>query len=176
MKKKVISTLLSLSTFCAVLFLSFGAQAQGAKPVASPKDSVSAKVGKAAIEIKYSSPSVKGRKIWGELVPYNAVWRAGANGATTFSTDKDILVEGKSLAAGTYSFFLIPAETGAWTAIFNKEAKQWGAYKYKESEDALRVSVKPAKASKLAERLNYKISSKGFTLNWENLVVPVSIK
>ncbi|WP_069660171.1 DUF2911 domain-containing protein [Arcticibacter eurypsychrophilus] len=159
---------------CALLFSSTLIQAQE-KPVASPADSVSGKVGNAMIEIKYGSPSVKGRKIWGGLEAYGKVWRAGANKATTFSTDKDIKVEGKSLPAGRYSFFAIPTE-GNWTIIFNKTADQWGAYKYEESQDALRVTVSPKKASALKERLTYVINKKGVVLQWENIEVPISIK
>ena len=141
----------------------------------SPRDSVSGKVGNAMITINYGSPSVKARKIWGDLVPYGKVWRTGANEATTFTTDKAIEVEGKSLPAGKYSFFAIPNEK-EWTIIFNKTAKQWGAYDYKDKEDALRVNVKPKKASIMSERLNYTVNSTGISLIWENLEVPVSIK
>ncbi|MBL4676171.1 MAG: DUF2911 domain-containing protein [Mucilaginibacter sp.] len=157
---------------CAMLFatLSFAQN----KPVESPRDSVSAKVGSATITINYGSPSVKGRKIWGELVPFDKVWRAGANEATTFTTDKDIMVEGKKLAAGTYGFFTVPTAT-TWIIVFNKVAKQWGAYKYDESQDALRVTIKPT-SSAMNERLVYKINSQGFTLSWGKVTVPVKVK
>lgn len=144
------------------------------KTVPSPRDSVSAKVAGATISINYGSPSVRGRKVFGELEPFGKVWRAGANEATVFTTSKDIMVEGKTLPAGTYGFFAIPTET-TWTIIFNKVAKQWGAYKYDESQDALRVTVKPV-ASRMKERLVYKINGKGFSLNWDKLSVPVSVK
>jgi hypothetical protein len=144
------------------------------KPIPSPRDSVSAKVGAATISINYGSPSVKGRKVFGELEPFGKVWRAGANDATVFTTSKDIWVEGKKLPAGTYGFFAIPTET-TWTIIFNKVAKQWGAYKYDQSQDVLRVTVKPV-ASALSERLVYKINKKGFSLNWDKLSVPVAVK
>ena len=144
------------------------------KVIESPRDSVSATIKGAKISINYGSPSVKGRKVFGELEKYGKVWRAGANDATVFTTSKDIKVEGKALPAGTYGLFAIPTE-GAWTIIFNKVAKQWGAYKYDESKDALRVTVKPV-ASKMSERLVYKLNAKGFTLNWDKLSVPVSIK
>lgn len=159
---------------CALLFSVKGVNGQ-AKPVASPADSVSAKVGKATIEIKYSSPSVKGRKIWGELVPFEKVWRAGANKATIFTTSEDIRVEGKPLAAGSYALFMIPTALN-WTVIFNKTSDQWGAYKYEEGQDALRVSVKPKKVSASKEQLTYAINKNGFVLQWENIEVPVAIK
>ncbi len=151
------------------------ATAQAQKPVASPRDSVSGKVAGANISINYGSPAVKGRKIWGDLVPYGKVWRAGANEATVFTTDKAITVEGKQLPAGTYSFFAIPGDK-EWTIIFNKTAKQWGAYDYKESDDALRVTVKPHAVAPSAERLKYSLGNNSFSLIWEKIEVPVSVK
>jgi hypothetical protein len=118
---------------------------------------------------------LKAVKFGGGLEQYGKVWRAGANEATTFTTDKAIKVEGKALAAGTYSFFVIPAESGEWTIIFNKVAKQWGAYKYDDKEDALRATVKVAAAPK-QERLVYTINPKGFALTWDEVSVPVSVK
>lgn len=167
-----------LSTFtfvvCALLFSVNGANGQ-AKPAASPADSVSGKIGKSVVEIKYSSPSVKGRKIWGELVPFDKVWRAGANKATIFTTSENIQVEGKPLAAGSYALFMIPTALN-WTVIFNKTSDQWGAYKYEEAQDALRVTVKPRRVSASKERLTYTINKGGFALQWENVEVPVSVK
>lgn len=148
--------------------------AQEQKIIASPRDSVSGKAGGATITINYGSPSVKGRKIWGGLVPYNQVWRTGANEATTFTTTKDIMVEGKKLPAGEYGFFAIPTAT-TWTLIFNSVPKQWGAFKYDASKDVLRVVVK-AKPSTMHERLVYSIDSKSFTLAWEDLKVSASVK
>jgi hypothetical protein len=145
------------------------------KQMASPRDSASGKIGKANVVINYGSPSVKGRTIWGDLVPFGKVWRTGANEATTFTTDQPLEVEGKTLPAGKYAFFAIPNEN-EWVIIFNKEAKQWGAFKYKEKDDALRVNVKPKKSSGMNERLVYKINPNGISLLWENLEVPVSMK
>ncbi|KAA8478518.1 DUF2911 family protein [Arcticibacter tournemirensis] len=176
MKKLFLLRTGALTLFVFAFLFSGSLVAQDAKPVASPRDSVSGKIGKANVEINYGSPAVKGRKIWGELEKYGKVWRAGANGATTFKTDKDVTVEGKTLPAGTYAFFVIPAESGPWTVIFSKNAKQWGAYKYNESEDALRVSVSPRKVSDLQERLQYAITKKGFELRWEYIQLPVSVK
>ncbi|MBK9731276.1 MAG: DUF2911 domain-containing protein [Chitinophagaceae bacterium] len=141
----------------------------------SPPATATGKVGVATITINYGSPSVKERKIWGELVPYGKVWRSGANEATTFETDKDIKVEGKVLPAGKYGFFTIPGEK-EWVVIFNKVPDQWGAFKYDESQDALRVTVKPRKSEKSNERLLYTVNDKGIALFWENLEVPVAIQ
>lgn len=159
--------------FAIVAFLSTTALAQ--KKMASPRDSVKGKIGAATININYGSPSVKGRVIWGDLVPYGKVWRAGANEATTFSCDKSVSIDGEVLPAGTYGFFAIPGEK-TWTIIFNKTAKQWGAYEYKEKDDVIRITVTPKKSAAMNERLMYKINATGISLLWENLEVPVSIK
>src|SRR5258707_15840760 len=94
----------------------------------SPPAKAEGKVGGASITIAYSSPSVKGRKIWGDLVPYGKAWRAGANEATIFQTDKDIKVDGKELKAGKYSLFIVPGEK-EWEFILNSETGQWGIKK-----------------------------------------------
>ncbi|MBB6131190.1 DUF2911 domain-containing protein [Mucilaginibacter lappiensis] len=159
----------------AFMLLTSVAFAQDKKPMASPRDSVSGKVAGSTLTINYGSPSVKGRKIWGGLEPWGKVWRAGANEATTFTTTKAIKVEGKELAAGTYGFFLLPNENDTWAVIFNKVAKQWGAFKYDEKQDALRVNVKIKKTA-AHERLVYTISAKGFSLLWDTTEVPVSVK
>ncbi|CAM4086276.1 DUF2911 domain-containing protein [Flavobacterium weaverense] len=145
-----------------------------AKP-ASSKEVATGKIKGADITINYSSPSVKAREIWGGLVPFNEVWRAGANEATTFETTKDIMVEGSKLPAGKYSFFVIPSAKEC-IIIFNKEAKQWGSGKYNEKEDQLRVKVKPQVAKSSAEKLVYTIAKNKMTLSWEKWNIPVMIK
>jgi len=151
-----------------------------AKPKASPAATATGNVGDANITIAYSSPAVKGRKVWGELVPYGKAWRAGANKATTFTTDKAIKVEGKTLKAGTYSVFMVPGET-EWQIIFNSETgqggiKQGGVANFDSANNVLTVNVKPTKAAQMQERLVYDITNNGFSLKWENLEVPVVIK
>src|SRR3954463_14450219 len=91
----------------------------------SPKATATGKIGAANVTITYSSPSVKGRQIWGGLVPYDKVWRAGANEATLLETDKDLTVEGKKLPAGKYSLYAIPGEK-QWQFIINSQTGQWG--------------------------------------------------
>ena len=167
-------TIKSIALLFTAITISVSALAQEPKP--SPAATATGKVKGATITIVYSSPAVKGRKIWGGLEAYDKVWRAGANEATTFETDKDIMVEGKALPAGKYSFFLIPKESGTWTAIFNKEPKQWGAYKYEEAKDQLRVEVKTKALKATQERLVYNITKTGFTLDWDKISVPVTIK
>jgi len=146
----------------------------------SPPAIATGTVNGATVTINYSSPSVKGRKIWGDLVPYDKVWRAGANEATIFETSKDIQVEGKTLAKGKYSLYAIPGEKG-WTIIFNSATGQWGINRdgtttEDPAKDVLRVKVKSKKSANLNERLIYTIDDKGFALQWDNLEVPVSIK
>jgi hypothetical protein len=171
---RVILNVASVLLF-AFLF-SFTARAQEDKTKRpSPPDSAMGTVAGAHITIKYSSPAVKGRKIWGGLVPYDSVWRAGANEATTFETDRNIKVQGQDLPAGKYGLFAIPGES-SWTIVFNKVPNQWGAFKYDMSKDQLRVTTTPKKSATMNERLKYRINSNGFSLLWENLEVPVMIQ
>ncbi len=148
----------------------------------SPPATASAKIAGATISIDYSSPSVKGRQIWGALVPYGKAWRAGANEATIFKTDQAIRVEGKSLPAGEYSLFAIPGEK-EWSFIFNSETGQWGIKRGGEAnrdpaKDILTVVVKPVKSAVMNEKLIYDMmgTSPGFVLRWENLEVPVALQ
>lgn len=150
-----------------------------AQAPASPAKTATGKIGNATVTIQYSSPSVKGRAIWGELVPYGKIWRAGANAATTFETDKDLKVEGKTLPAGKYSLFILP-EKSSWTIIFNAEVGQWGIKKggvanLDRAKDVLTVNVKP-KNHAATEGLTYEVNNKGIALLWEKLIVPVKIK
>jgi hypothetical protein len=141
----------------------------------SPPETATGKINGATIQINYGSPSVRGRKIWGDLVPFDQVWRAGANEATTFETDKDLTIEGSKLPAGKYSFFIIPNQEKS-IIIFNKEAKQWGAYKYNEKEDKLRVTVKQKVAESSTEKLVYKINANDVVLSWDNWNISFKVK
>ncbi len=147
---------------------------------ASPPETATGSVSGSTITINYSSPAVKGRKIWGGLVPYDKVWRLGANEATIFETSKDIVVEGKKLPAGKYSLYAIPGEK-EWTFIFNSKTGQWGikmdgSTTEDPANDVLRVMAKPMKSSAFNERMKFVVSGSGFTLEWEHLKVPVSVK
>jgi hypothetical protein len=170
MKRSIINKTVAM-TFVAILF-TFVAFAQ--QP-ASPPATATGEINGASITINYSSPGVKGRVIWGELVPYDKLWRAGANAATTIETSKDLKVEGKSLPAGKYSIFAIPGRD-EWTMIFNTVPDQSGTGKYDESKDALRVQVKPKKSSEMRERLAYLVEKNAVTLSWENLNVSMKVK
>ncbi len=162
----------SWMTLLAVCAFSVSAFSQLVLPQKSPKSSVSYTVGLTEITINYSSPSVNEREIWGALLPYDKMWRAGANEATTIEFSSDVVLEGQKLAAGRYAFFLIPRAEGKWTAVFNSVADQWGAYKYDESKDALRVDITPKMKGQSIDRLNYAIVDQGFDkgyirLSWE---------
>jgi pimeloyl-ACP methyl ester carboxylesterase len=138
-------------------------------PRTSPRASVMQAVGGAEVAIAYGRPAVKGRRIWGELVPSGRVWRAGANEATTFTFSRDVTIDGRALAAGRYTFFVIPAD-GSWTMIFNRVPRQWGAFDYNPAFDALRFTVKPAEVPH-EEHLRYTIEPAGssvarVTLAW----------
>jgi len=148
--------------------------AQDKKP-SSPKETVKGKIGDTNIEIVYSAPSSRGRNMIGGNEKYGQVWRTGANEDTTIEFDKAVKIEGKDLAAGKYALFTIPNEN-EWTIIFNKEAKQWGAYNYKESDDALRVKVKANKPASFVEKLTISVEKDEVAIKWENSSVAFKVK
>jgi hypothetical protein len=125
------------------------------------------------IVLEYGRPQVKGREIWGGLVPYDKVWRTGANEATTISFSRDVLIEGQKLPKGKYALFTIPGKE-QWTIIFNKVPEQWGAFKYDESEDALRVKVTP-ETGKPVEEMTFVIDGSNVVLEWEKLRIPFKV-
>lgn len=139
----------------------------------SPKAFVSGTVGGSAVSIRYGSPGVKGRAIWGDLVPFGQIWRAGANEATTIEVDKDVLIEGQHLPAGKYSLYTLP-DNQEWTIIFNRIADQWGT-EYDEKEDVLRVKAKPFRSDEPLERLAYALTDNEIILMWEHLKLPIGI-
>lgn len=161
--------------FLALFIMLFSLSGIAQKKASSPAETVTGKIKGATITINYGSPSVKGRAIWGALVPFNQVWRAGANEATTFETDKNIEIEGKTLPAGKYSLFVIPSETES-IIIFNKDAKQWGAYDYKVANDQLRVTVKNIHNKSVVEKLEYKITDSKVELLWDKWIIGFSVK
>lgn len=149
------------------------------EPRPSPNASVSQTVGTTEMTISYGRPGVKGRDVFGGLEPYGEVWRAGANEATVFSFSDDVTINGQPLAAGTYAFFVIPEEEGDWTLIFNSTAEQWGAYRYDESQDALRVPATPETGAS-QEWLSYSFdelapNSARVVLHWSDTMVPFTV-
>lgn len=146
----------------------------------SPKALVEQTVGVTEVTIEYGRPGVKGRTIWGGLVPYNVVWRAGANEATKITFSTDVKIDGKKLKAGSYGFFAIPGQK-TWTLIFNKVANQWGAFEYNDVEDALRIEVTPMQNNCWQEWLAYTINKTSdkkavVILEWEKLKVPFNVE
>ncbi|WP_116127225.1 DUF2911 domain-containing protein [Lewinella sp. IMCC34183] len=185
----------SLCTALLLLFtLTFSstAYAQADQVRASPMATTSQRVGlDTDVTITYSRPAVKGREVWGGLVPWGMAegnkysdnkpfpWRAGANENTTVTFSKDVTVAGEALPAGTYGLHMIPAQDDAWTLIFNKVSNIWGSYQYDETQDALRVSVTPEEAP-MQEWLTYGFdpvtpTSTEAYLHWEKLKVPFEI-
>ncbi len=151
-------------------------RANEARP--SPNASVTQTIGTTIVTMTYGRPGVKGRQVFGGLEAYGAVWRAGANEATVFSVTSDVTINGEALPAGVYAFFAIPTE-GDWTLIFNKQAEQWGAFNYDESQDALRVTATPEEAD-AAEWLAYyfgDLTANAATayLHWDTTRVPFTI-
>jgi Protein of unknown function (DUF2911) len=140
-QKTIFKTMKKLVTLCTLLSVATFATAQVRTPQPSPAASVMQTVGITDITLKYSRPSMKGREIFGKLIPYDKVWRTGANAATSFETSTDVMVEGQKLPAGKYSIVSFPG-AAEWTVVFSKNAGV-NETNYKESDDALRVKVKP---------------------------------
>lgn len=144
---------------------------------ASPLRQVEGKVGDKTVKVQYGSPAVKGRTIWGDLVPYGEVWRTGANEATFIESSQDLLVEGQSLPAGKYSLFTIPMESGDWTVILNSEWDlEHGHFQYKEENDVLRVTSTPRWVNEGRESLQILVVPDGLLVEWEKLELPINIK
>lgn len=147
-------------------------------PYASQAAQVKQRVGVTDITITYHRPLVNGRKIWGGVVPMGQVWRAGANENTTIEFSTPVSIEGKPLGAGTYGLHMIP-NADTWTVIFSKMAVAWGSYTYTQSEDALRVDVKP-RPIEMEEALEYefedlKPDAVTVTMKWEKVAVPFRV-
>lgn len=164
--------ILTLAVFSLAASASFAQSDKDTRP--SPPVEVKGIVNGVNITINYSSPSVKGRTVWGDLVPYDKVWRTGANEATTFETDGELTIQGKKLPAGKYALFTIPGES-EWTWIFNSVWEQWGAYKYDEAQDVLRIKSGTEKSSVFNERFVFFITEDGVSIAWENLVVKLKV-
>ncbi|WP_109831266.1 DUF2911 domain-containing protein [Reichenbachiella versicolor] len=156
--------------------------AQIETPLPSPKGTVSTKVGLTDVSIEYFRPQVKGRKIFGELVAFDEVWRTGANGGTKVTFGDDVKVGGKSLAAGTYQLLSIPSKT-EWTVIFYTDTKIGGNMsKYSKEKDAVRLMIKPSKIKPTVQMLTFNISDlsensemAAIELTWENTSVKIPV-
>jgi Protein of unknown function (DUF2911) len=154
-----------------VAFASFISVAQ--EKAASPASKAEGTINGVKVTIDYHQPSAKGRKIMGGLVPYGEVWRTGANNTTSIEFSAPVKIEDQALAAGKYGLYTIPGEN-EWTIIINKTIK-WGAYDYKQSEDVLRVKVKPSKTAAMVETFNIAVEADKVTLKWENTQVSFKV-
>src|SRR5947209_9081804 len=139
---------------------------------------VTQRIGITDITINYHRPLANGRQVWGKLVPYGQVWRAGANENTSITFTDPVTIEGQNLDKGTYGLHMIPGQD-QWTVIFSKNASAWGSFTYKQDEDALRVNVKP-QAAELHDALTYdfddvKPDSAVVTMRWEKVAVPFKV-
>lgn len=143
MKASILGSIALLAV--ASLLTPRAASAQLELPRVSPAASVTQTIATTDFTVKYSRPGVKGRAIWGDLVPYDQVWRTGANEATTFETSGPVEIGGQSLPAGKYALFTIPGRD-TWTVVFNTQADQWGGYDHDTSKDVLKLTVTPATA------------------------------
>ncbi len=172
MKTRILLSILFISTLSVAAF----AQQDKSQRASPPDSTIVTTEDGVTIAIHYSKPSLKGRQIGVDIVPFGKVWRTGANEATTFAVDKDVLVQGKPLAAGKYSLYSLPTQEDV-TIIFNKTWDQWGA-RYDESQDALRVSVLPnGNDGSSVEQFTIQADKKGtVTLLWGPYVVPFTVK
>lgn len=146
---------------------------------ASPHETVSAAIGGKKVTIEYGRPFKKGRDIFGGLVPWNTVWRTGADEATKLTTEGDLMVGSLHVPAGTYSLFTLPTQSG-WKIIVNKVADQWGAFKYEESQDLGRADMKTASVSSSVEQFTIAIEPAGgnnatLKLTWDTTEASVGL-
>lgn len=166
--------LFALSLLVGAVLLSGLSQAQISTPQASPGATLTQRVGLTDVSISYSRPSMKGRKIFGELLPYGQIWRTGANAATKLTFSDEVTLEGKKIPAGEYSLFTIPG-ADEWTVILNKNPKA-GTAEYKQEEDAARFTVKPIKLPTKIETFSISFAdvtptSAFLDLAWENTLL-----
>ena len=164
------------------ILLAVPTYAQLALPQASPLAKVSQIVGLTEISVTYHAPGVKGRQIWGNLVPYKMVWRAGANQSTRVRFEDDVLVGGQRVPAGQYAFYALPTDSANAFVIFNRDTARWGTEGYNPQADVFRVPVKMV-AAPFCETLQYSFSnvrpnSTTLNLSWENrrLIVPIEVE
>jgi hypothetical protein len=141
----------------------------------SPPKQASANIDNATVTIDYGAPSVKGRDIFGSLVPWGKIWRTGANEASTLEVSEAVSVEGQTLPAGKYGFFTIPGED-KWTIIFNSVWDQWGAYEYDEGKDVLRVEVSSEALEENVEQMEIAVEDGKIVIRWATTAVPISVQ
>ena len=153
------------------------AQRDNSEPRASPNAAVSQTIGTTVIDMHFSRPGVKGREIFGGLVPYGEVWRAGANEPTTITFSDDVQIEGETLEAGTYNLFIRPNEGGLWDVIFTTQV-DWGTM-YDQADPVLEVSASPMDAP-MQEWMTYRFRDIGdgsatLVMHWAETALPIDI-
>lgn len=158
-----------LAMFAIALSSSVWAQNKPASPPAKAQGTIDG----VAVTIDYHQPSAKGRKIMGGLVPYGEVWRTGANNTTSIEFSQNVKIEGKALPKGKYGLYTLPGEN-EWVIIINKTI-DWGAYKYKQEDDVLRVTVKPTKTDSFVETFTITVEKDNVLLKWENTAVAFKV-
>jgi hypothetical protein len=162
----------------SIAALAFAATAHAEDKRASPHADVTATLAGKKITVSYGRPYVKGRVIFGGLVPWGEVWRTGADEATTFTTEADLVIGGLKVPRGEYSLFTIPTDK-QWTLVLNKTAKQWGAFKYDAKQDLGRTPMTVATAAKPVEQLTIELVLAGkqltLKLSWDKTVASVAI-
>lgn len=150
---------------------------ENGEEIASPLRTAKGQINNKEVRVQYGSPSIRNRIIWGDLVPYDEVWRTGANEATFVEFSQDVTVEGKPLKAGKYSLFTIPKEDGPWTVIFNE---QWdlkhGHFQYNQEHDVLRVEAIPKWETNSRESLHIAVEQPGIVIKWEKVSLPISVE
>lgn len=166
-----------IASFACTMLLAVSTFAQGGKP-ASPAETASVELKSGSITVKYGAPSMRGRKIVGELVPYGKVWRTGANEATSFATNVALKIGGTSVPAGTYTLFTLPGES-QWLLIVNKQTGEWGL-DYHQDHDLARIPMKSAKLASPQEKMSISFentsgNSTELHVKWENTDESVAI-
>lgn len=169
-----------LSLFCLSLIVTFSVNAQVKMPSPSPEQTIHQNFGLSAIDISYSRPSAKGRKIFGDLVPYDKAWRTGANGPTTITFGDEVIIGGKTIAPGKYGFVAIPGKT-SWTLVISKQLDIVSSADYKQENDVVRVTAKPVTLPQPVETFSMQFdnitnSSCELSLKWERTAVALPIK
>lgn len=142
------------------------------KPPKSPRRQSTGSIAGVEVTVDYGSPYVKERAIWGDLVPYDKIWRAGANEATSITFGSNVTIDGSSVTAGTYALFIIPKADSDWTIVLNEEWSKeehgvWGAYDHKPEKDVLRFDVNPLFSSDNLESLTFTVNEAGVMFAWE---------
>ena len=142
----------------------------------SPRKQATGNIGNVAVTVDYGAPSVNDRTIWGALVPYDKVWRSGANENTTISFDKDVIIDETAVPAGKYGFFMIPSEDDTWEIIFSKKNDAWGSNGYSEENDLLRIEVEASTGEENTELLTFMVTDTGITFAWEKVTIEIAIE